>query len=352
MAERAAHDPGDIRVHSAGARRVNFAHRIWAGQGAGTRLANAALAPAELLFRLASRVHHGLYDAGVRGAAHAAVPVISVGNLTIGGAGKTPFTGWLVERLAALGARPAVLHGGYAADEPALHRLERPAIPVYTGRARAAGAARAVADGADVIVLDDGFQHRRLARELDIVLIAAEHWTRKPRLLPRGGWREPPTALARAGLVVVTRKTADPATAERVAREAAHYGDAPVAIAHLAPAGWWRNGVRTDAPAGEAVLVSAVADWRPVAAHAAAAGARVSEVVTFPDHHAFDAADVERLGRLAGQRAIVTTGKDYVKLRAFRRTADVWVIGLELRLESGAAAVESALTRLLGGRRR
>jgi tetraacyldisaccharide 4'-kinase len=338
---------GAPQVHRGGRRGPALAERVWEGSDAAARLARLALLPAELVYRGAAGVHHGSYNAALRGVERAGTCVISVGNLTVGGAGKTPFSGWLVERLRVWGRRPAVLHGGYAADEPELHRLERPGVAVYVGRDRVASARRAVAAGADVLVLDDGFQHRRLGRELDIVLVSAEHWSATPRLLPRGRWREPPSALGRAGLIVVVRKTASVEDAAAVAAAVARHGSAPIASIRLAPSGWSVGGHASPAPAGGAVLVTGVADWGPVAAHAREAGAVLEEAVVFPDHHDFDAADVERLGRLAGPRPIVTTAKDHVKLRNFARTADAFVLGIAVKVERGEDLLDAAVDGVL-----
>jgi tetraacyldisaccharide 4'-kinase len=338
---------GAPQVHRGGRRGPALAERVWEGSDAAARLARLALLPAELVYRGAAGVHHGSYNAALRGVERAGTCVISVGNLTVGGAGKTPFSGWLVERLRVWGRRPAVLHGGYAADEPELHRLERPEVAVYVGRDRVASAHRAVAEGADVLVLDDGFQHRRLGRNLDIVLVAAEHWSERPRLLPRGPWREAPRALDRADLIIVVRKTASLEAAVEVAHGVARHGNAPIAGIRLAPAGWSVAGKAAPSPGGGAVLVTGVADWGAVAAHAREAGAVIEEAVVFPDHHDFDAADAERLGRLAGQRPIVTTAKDQVKLRNFARTAGAFVLGLAVEVEWGAELLDAALARVL-----
>jgi tetraacyldisaccharide 4'-kinase len=107
-------------VHHAG-RRARAAERLWLPDEA-PHGRNAVLKPIELLFRVASGLRNASYDAGLVRVRHAAVPVISVGNLTVGGTGKTPFVRWLVQTLAARGARPAILHGGYGADEPELLR--------------------------------------------------------------------------------------------------------------------------------------------------------------------------------------------------------------------------------------
>ncbi|MEX0890701.1 MAG: tetraacyldisaccharide 4'-kinase, partial [Gemmatimonadota bacterium] len=306
--------------------------------------------PAELLWRTSSALHR---RAATRRRVAPPVPAVSVGNLAVGGAGKTPVAAWLAAELRGRGARPALLHGGYAADEPALHQRLNPEVPVYTGRNRLASARQAAAAGADILVLDDAFQHHALGRDLDLVLVAAEHWTAHPRLLPRGPWREGPGALRRADLVVVTRRTSSAQDAEWVAREVRRVaGGVDAACLHLRPAGWECAGSRVSAPAEPALAVTAVADPAAFAANARQAGAEVHAVLAFPDHHDYDAADAARIRGAAGPGGvIVTTGKDAVKLEKLVDPERLWVLRQEVVLEHGAALLTAALDRLLAGRR-
>ena len=163
----------------------------WAGEG-GTMggLLRFAAIPLELGYRLATGVWGRMYDGGVLPLQRAPVPVISVGNLTVGGSGKTPLACWLMRGLRDRGEKPALVARGYGEDEILLHKRWNPDIPIIAEEDRAYGAWKAARKGATVVVLDDGFQHRRLARELDIVLVAAST-PRIARLLPRGPFREP-----------------------------------------------------------------------------------------------------------------------------------------------------------------
>jgi tetraacyldisaccharide 4'-kinase len=331
-------------------RRVGGAHaaaaRVWERGG----LLSAALWPAELAFLGASSLRNALYDAGVLRAMRVGVPVVSIGNLTVGGAGKTPFTRWIVERLRARGRRPAILHRGSGEDEPALHASWQPDVPVRVGADRVAGARAAAAEGADVIVLDDGFQHRRLARDVDIVLVAAETGLGPVRLLPRGPWRERLPALRRADLAVVTCRTADAATAARVARRlAAVDGAPPVATAVLETAGWRAGGAggAGGPPRGAAFAVTSIASPDAFAENARRAGAAVAAGLAFPDHHPFDAHDAARILSDAAGRALVTTEKDAVKLVPLLPETPLWVLLQRVRIEEGAAAVEEVLDRVV-----
>lgn len=326
--------------------------RWWRGEAGGIlwRGASVALAPVEAAYGVGVRLRNALYSGGLRRVHRVGVPVLSVGNLTVGGTGKTPVAGWLAGLLEARGARVAVLHGGYAADEPELHRLWRPGSLVFAMRDRVAAARLAVAQGATVLVLDDGFQHRRLHRDLDLVLVSAESWTPRPRLLPRGPWREPPAALARAGAVAIMRRTASEAAARRVATEVATFArGAIMARIHLRPSGWRAGGgdVRADGPRGGVVAVAGVAEPELFFANAREAGADVEATLVFPDHHAYTRQDLERIAAIAGGRAVVTTAKDAVKLRALQTDLDLWILDQEVIVEEGLEALTAAMDRLL-----
>lgn len=213
MGPKAAGQPGAAR------RRPE---QVLARRGGGVELLRIPAA----LFGLIVDLRGALYERGWLPAERVEVPVISIGNLSAGGTGKTPFTIWLAEELLSRGRRPGVVSRGYRSGEgendesrmlagrlPSVERIENPE--------RAAGARDLIARGADVILLDDGFQHRRLRRDLDLVLIDAtrpwglpsESEGRAPvrALLPRGLLREKPPALARADALVITRSDQVPA---------------------------------------------------------------------------------------------------------------------------------------------
>jgi tetraacyldisaccharide 4'-kinase len=326
-----------------------FVRRLWNDElGAAGRAFGLTLVPAELLYRAGSAARNQAFDRGLLRVERAPVPVVSVGNLAVGGAGKTPFTQWLARWIADAGGRPAILHGGYAADEPELHRRWNPDIPVYTGRDRATSAARAAADGAGVIVLDDAFQHRALHRDIDLVLVAAERWTRHVRLLPRGPWREPVSALRRASLTVVTRKTGTPDAARSVAGEVGAITGRDAAIAWLRPCGWRTADGRTAAtPDKPAVLASGIAEPALLAANVRATGAVVAAELIFPDHHDYSEAEARGILAAAAGRPILTTGKDWVKLERWLEGADVRILQQEVVLEAGGPALQVMLAGVL-----
>jgi len=322
---------------------------FWYGARAPGRLAHSVLALGSGCYRLAIGFRNRLFDSHLLPTVSCNSAVVSVGNLVIGGSGKTPFARWLIDEMIERGARPALLHGGYAEDEPDLHRRWHPGIPVVAGRDRAESARRAEAQGATVIVLDDGFQHRRLRRDLDIVLIPAETWSDRPDLLPLGPWREPPSSLARAGALVVTRKTLDRDSASWVVEGLRRrWPDRPVCLAHVRPAGWSREGQPAEVPEGPVVAVSGVARADQFEANARSSGARLAGSLRFPDHHAYTSADAERINSMAAGRPLVTTAKDALKLEAHMPAGSFWVLEQGVQIEAGSEQLSAALDSVLG----
>ncbi|MHC4561421.1 MAG: tetraacyldisaccharide 4'-kinase [Planctomycetota bacterium] len=175
---------------------------------------------------------HGLYKShGVD------APVISVGNITAGGTGKTPMVAWVAGQLARAGRRPAIITRGYKARGGKSDEAEMLCClcdcPIIVNADRVAGAKTAIVAGADTIILDDGFQHRRLRRDLDIVLIDALNPFGFDYVLPRGLLREPPGALKDAHAIVITRSDLTEPNSLAALRERLA-GIAPKATVHLA----------------------------------------------------------------------------------------------------------------------
>jgi tetraacyldisaccharide 4'-kinase len=330
-----------------------FARQVWAGEGGALGAAlRVALAPAEAAFRGVVAARNGAYDRGWLRSERVDVPVISIGNVAVGGAGKTPFAAWLARRLADGGRKPAIALRGYGEDEIVLHRELNPDIPVFRGKRRVEAAREAVAAGRDVVVLDDAFQHRALARDLDVVLIPVEGWEPRPHVLPRGPWREGLQALGRADLIVLTRKSGGAARAQEVAAELGRLHPAkPILRCALLPSQLRAlHGDRTmpvGALAGRRVLaVAALATPEPFFATLRETGAEV-EAVAYPDHHPFSVDDARALTARAAGRILVMTHKDAVKLRALLPDADAWVLEQSVTIESGADALDTALRRAL-----
>lgn len=283
------------------------------------------------------------------------LPAICVGNITTGGTGKTPASAYVARGLVGRGRKPAVLMRGYkdqGRDEAAelnaaLADLSLPS-PVIVNSDRLAGARLAKEKGCDCVVLDDGFQHWRLKRDLDIVLIDATDPFSQHRLLPYGKLREHPRGLARAGALIVTRS--DCVSAENLAKlktELAAYAPrAIVALARHAPNGARAlNGVA--APPIKGLKISAACGiGNPDAFRQtlASLGATVADFVAFPDHHHFTQHDIDALvaqAKSANVAALVVTEKDSAKLSALKLPADIPVVALSVKFEvtEGEAAL-------------
>jgi tetraacyldisaccharide 4'-kinase len=325
--------------------------RIWAADGP----AAWALTPLSWLFGAATGARNLLFDLGLLRAHPLGLPAVSVGNVSVGGTGKTPVAAWVAAQLLELGAHPAILLRGYGDDEPLVHARLNPGIPVIANPDRVAGAAEAKAKGATVLVLDDAFQHRRAARDLDVVLVAAEQGEAH-RLLPAGPLREGRRALRRANLVVVTRKSASLAEAEGVAAGWTGFAGAPpTAVLALHP-----GPLRPVEPSGASLPLSTLAGKRVLAISAIGAPAAfeaqlrsagaVVESAAYADHHAFTESDVAALVRRAGVTDLtICTLKDAVKLgpRWPRQAPGVWYLSQAVEVERGGALLREALHRLV-----
>lgn len=278
--------------------------------------------------------------------------VISVGNLAVGGTGKTPMARWVVDVLRDGAVPCAVVLSGYGEDEVLMHRRWHPEVPVFAGPDRSALLREARDGGAVVAVLDDGFQHRRAPRDLDMVLVAAEH--RFPgRLMPRGRYREPPASLARADLVVVTRRTADDAQVGAHQEEVARHAPSCVtASATLTPDRWLDvHGRAASPPEGPVLALASVA--RPEGfVEAVRAALPGTDVVlrAFPDHHDYSEQDVRRAIRDAPGRTVVATEKDAVKLERLSATPpDTRILSSRILWNSGEAEVRAAIEAVTRG---
>jgi tetraacyldisaccharide 4'-kinase len=293
--------------------------RLWYGEvGPVGGVAALVTLPFAALFGLVVRGRNTLFDRGILPATKGPVPVVSVGNVVVGGTGKTPVAGWLLAQLQDLGRSPALVTRGYGRDEILLHRRWNPSVPVIAAPRRVEGVQEGAGAGADVCVVDDGFQHRRLARDLDIVLVSV----RDPlpaRVLPRGPYREPLSSLQRADLVLVTCHGAEdrPAAEERARELARHPRFPPVAAFPLEPGGWETlDGSPAAEPEGPVLVVSSVARPKAVTDLVREMGVEVDQALEFPDHYEYRAEDVGTILEVADGRTMVTTEKDAVKLAA------------------------------------
>ncbi len=313
--------------------------------------------PLAPLYAAAVRLRTAAYRRGVLKSARAKVPVVSIGNLTFGGTGKTPMVAALVRDLVARGRRPAVLTRGYgrrgrrpltllgpdvevpaeiAGDEPLVLSAALPGVPIVVDSDRASGAERAAAGGSDVVVLDDGFQHLALERDLDIVLVDAGDPWGGGHLPPRGRLREPLDELRRASAVVVTKLPADggQVVLEEIAARVEKLAPAlPVMGARLVPSGLTSPDGATEPGGlrGRRVLAFAgLARPEGFLDTLEELGAELTGFLPFTDHHRYSRAEIARLIEEARRLEAlpVTTAKDGVKL-----PAEAPVAVLDVRME-------------------
>jgi tetraacyldisaccharide 4'-kinase len=328
------------------------------------RPAGVALGAAALAYRGLLETRMWLYGRGVLRPRDLPCPVVSIGNVTVGGTGKTPAVELAVRTLAEQGLRPAVVSRGYgrksrgvhvvadvasirlepeeAGDEPFLLARRLPGVPVVVGVDRWAAAEVAIETcGATAIVLDDGFQQRTLATSLEIVMARARRPWGNGRLLPAGPLREPLRALARADLVVAVG-TASATADDVVAAATRHAPHAPVVTAILEPVACWEARRMEPVPL-ERLAGARVVPFAGIAAPAAFAATLrdldvAGEVVVFPDHHWYSRDDLRALeARAASADALVTTEKDWVRLRGrLGAGPPLYVVSVALRLLTGA----------------
>jgi tetraacyldisaccharide 4'-kinase len=288
---------------------------------------------AELPYGAAMRWRNYRFDRGRRETYRAPCPVVSVGNITLGGVGKTPMVEWLAKWLRLRQVRVAILSRGYGAqagaqNDEALELEERlPDVPHLQDPDRALSAHIAVEElASQFLLLDDGFQHRRMERDLDIVLLDALSPFGYGRIFPRGALREPLAGLARAQFIGLSR--ADAVSPERRAeiREQA---------AKLAPTATWlelrHQPIELVRWRGEPAPIESLTG-KTVAAFCgignpegfrhtlAACGCETSDLRIFPDHHAYSAADIESLENWSDRlplatQSILCTCKDLVKIQ-------------------------------------
>lgn len=161
---------------------------------------------ASLFYTSIIKIWNFCYETGIFKTHRVKAKVISIGNITLGGTGKTPFTMFLADLLKKQGKRVAVIIRGYGNDEWRLIERNSTSIPVIKGRDRLKSAREAeTAHNAEILIMDDGFQHRRLSRDLDILLIDAKETFGNECIFPRGILREPLSAIKRAEVVVLTK---------------------------------------------------------------------------------------------------------------------------------------------------
>ena len=335
------------------------------------RAAKVALAPLGALYGAAVRARSGGYQKGFLKSHKVSVPVISVGNITVGGTGKTPLVQWLAERLFDGGRRSCIISRGYrrenakqqtvvsdgdqilsdvaqSGDEAMMLALVLLGKSAVVCNADRVSAAQWVIESlaSDVVLLDDGFQHRRLARDLDIVTIDATNAFGNGRLLPAGTLREPITSLRRADCIVLTRTSGEGAAEliDRIQRVT----NAPIFQSRTLIDKFRRFDASGDAQ--DTVEIN-----QPLAAFCGignpssffqqlrAAHLDVRHEAVYRDHHKYSQVDIDRLAQHAqakGAQALITTAKDSVKLQSLHFELPCYVAHIEVEISDATKLLE------------
>lgn len=316
---------------------------------AATRMALWAITPA---YRLAIAIRNRKFMHDTSAVTRVGVPVISIGNLTTGGTGKSPMVIWVSQRLRELGLRSAIISRGYGAsgtgpNDEALEMQQRlPDVPQLQDPDRIKSATIAIEElETQCLVMDDGFQHRRLHRDLDVVLVDATNPFGYGYLLPRGLLREPIGSLARADVVVITRcqqvnQPAIDAILKVIAKATSDSSPPPVICQTQTVANRWLqyDGQSMEVDEFGTVPVfacCAIGNPDSFVKTAALSGANIVGQKFFPDHHSFTRADIQTVVQLAqekGAHRIICTHKDLVKI-AINQFDDIPFFALQIDLE-------------------
>ena len=310
-------------------------------------------------------VRNGLYHRQWLPTHGAGVPVVSVGNLTAGGTGKTPIVAFLVQWFQDCGMRPGILSRGYRAhsdagnDEKLVLDQLCPGVPHVQNPDRVAGAKQAFQEfGCQLLVLDDGFQHRRLRRDLDIVLIDSLNPWGGGHLLPRGLLREPVGALRRADLVILTRiDQCETQQKDQILAELKRHGKEDRCVDVAFPAVGLVNSEGISQPIDslhgrKVAAFCGIGNPQAFRQTLDRAGIDVCTFHAFRDHNEYtdrDLADLERDAQQCDSDAIVTTQKDLVKVcRPSLGSLPLWSVQIAPEVLRGQDILEKWLSTVLG----
>ena len=328
-------------------------------------LGRTGLSAIEIPYESLIRLRNYGYDHSILTVKKASAPVISVGNLTLGGTGKTPLVAWLAHWFAQHNKKPAIISRGYKAktgqlsDEAAELKILLPTVPHYANKQRIIVAREAVAKGSDVLLLDDGFQHRQISRDLNLVTIDATDPFGCNRLFPRGLLREPLWGLKRADALVLTRtdqvsiKTRNEIQEQCFQFVGSH--DKPWIETEHRPSNL-RLVDGTTQPLKtlqDKRILSLSAIGNPAAFHRTLTtlGHEPVATLTFPDHHTYTTDDIHRISEeteSVGAEIIVTTLKDLVKLPlASVRNRPLCALEIGIQFQTGLQDLEYLLNKIL-----
>jgi tetraacyldisaccharide 4'-kinase len=322
------------------------------------KFTEAVLWPFSILYGAVSHLRARAYRTGLLKSKRLGAIVISVGNLTVGGTGKTPMVLWIAEKLLAEGKHVGILTRGYRGDTVSADDSATASVTASTSdevqllknrlgnRARfGVGANRyekgreLATSGIDWFVLDDGFQHLQLARDVDILLVDATNPFGGGHLLPGGRLREPLSALARADLVVITRTSNAPGLERAIQR----YTSSPISYAQsrldairYVEAGRLGDSVSTQV-AGRAFAFCGIGNPHSFLFTLRDSGLELAGHIFFPDHHRYtktDGAQIMRAARAAGANALICTEKDLYNLGdAFDGSIDLLCATISVAIE-------------------
>ena len=303
------------------------------------------------------------YTSGIRRTHKMSVPVVSVGNITLGGTGKTPFTMFLANHFSDNGKKPAVLIRGYGDDERRMLCDELPDVPIFVGQDRVSSARTAITNGRDVLLLDDGFQHRRIARDLNILMLDSDSLSGDGSLFPRGTFREPVSSLKRADVVVLSKidKLNGSEKEEAMQKLKALAPGKVLVTARHKPV--FLNDVTGTVYSAESLngrtvcLVSGIADPGYFALEVKNLGADIVERLDCADHHDYSQKDIDRIYTVISDQdieRIVTTKKDYVKMQRLdlsRIEEKLFILDIEMDIVGGKEALVDRLNSVISGNR-
>lgn len=332
--------------------------------------AHALLYPLSLAYCAAVKARALLYGFNILPSHSLPRKIVSIGNITVGGTGKTPVVIFLAEFYRRSGKRVAVLSRGYkgsnrggaivsdgerlllgpreAGDEPYLIASRLKGVPVAVCPDRVAGGRMLIERfSPDVIILDDAFQHIRLKRDVNIVLIDSREGFGPGYLLPRGILREPVSALKRADFALVKNGPATGAEWEALQR----YSVPSIAFRYKASTAYDIDSgeeLGVNALAGKKTLaVSGIANPSSFADTLAGLGIKVARTFTFPDHHSYIEKDINEIENAASGAVVITTEKDGVKLRGMFRKTRVYALRIDAEMDS--AEFNNYLSPMLRG---
>ncbi len=328
-------------------------------------LGRTGLSAIEIPYEALVRLRNYGYDNSILTAKKVSAPVISVGNLTLGGTGKTPLVAWLAHWFARHNKKPAIISRGYKAksgqlsDEAAELKILLPTVLHVANKRRIIAAKDAVAKGSDVLLLDDGFQHRQLRRDLNLVAIDATDPFGCNRLFPRGLLREPLKGLQRADALFLTRtdqvsiKTKNEIKEQCVRLTESH--DKPWIETEHRPSNLRLIDGTTqplETLQNKRILsLSAIGNPAAFNKTLATIGHEPVASLTFPDHHTYATDDIHRISEKAESveaEIIVTTLKDLVKLPpASVHNRPICALEIGIQIQSGLQDLEYLLEKLL-----